>query len=96
MKDKTATSNSQSVKRLHGNSPSGSTPDSKKTKDIPQERPKSRARKSLFELNAAWTEHERLEDAVANMMCLPVTHGESVSLVKVAIGSQILNAVFYV
>ena len=47
---------------------------------------------SLFELNATWTEHERLEDAVANMMCLPVTHGESVSLVKV--GSQILNAVF--
>ena len=83
--DKTA---NQSVKRLHGNSPSGSTPDSKKAKDIPQERPKSRARKSLFELNAAWTEHERLEDVVANMMCLPVTAGpgESVSLVKV--GSQ--------
>ena len=53
--DKTA---NQSVKRLHGNSPSGSTPDSKKAKDIPQERPKSRARKSLFELNAAWTEQD--------------------------------------
>ncbi len=85
VKGNAATSNSQSVKRLHGKSPSGSTPDSKKTKDIPQERPKSRARKSLFELNAAWTEHERLEDAVANMMSLPIT-GESVSLVKV--GSQ--------
>ena len=36
VKDKTATSNSQSVKRLHGNSPSRCTPDSKKTKDIPQ------------------------------------------------------------
>ena len=77
VKVKTATSNSQSVKRLHGNSPSGSTPHSKKAKDNPQEQqrrlPKSRARKSLFELNADWAERESLEDAVANMMCLPVT-----------------------
>ena len=89
-------SNSQSVKRLHGNrSPSGSTPDPKKAKDIPQEPqeqerrlPESRARKSLFELNAAWAERESLEDAVANLMYLPVTDpvkpSESVSLVKVA------------
>lgn len=90
VKVKTA-SNSQSVKRLHGNrSPSGSTPDPKKAKDIPQEPqeqerrlPTSRARKSLFELNATWVKRESLEDAVANLMCLPVTPSESVSLVKV-------------
>ena len=85
-------SNSQSAKRLCGNrSRSGSTPDPKKAKDIPQEpqekeqrKPTIRARKSLFELNATWTERERLEDAVANLMCLPVTPSESaVSLVKV-------------
>ena len=87
---------SQSAKRLHGNrSPSGSTPDSKKAKDIPQEpqekeqsQPTIRARKSLMELNATWTEHERLEDAVANLMNLPVTtpvtlSESAVSLVKV-------------
>ena len=93
VKVKTA-SNSQSVKRLHGNrSPSGSMPDPKKANDSPraqepqeQERrqPTNRARKSLFELNATWAESERLEDAVANLMCLPVTPSESpVSLVKV-------------
>jgi len=72
---------SQSAKRLLGNrSPSGSTPDPKKAKNIPQEpqekeqsQPTIRARKSLFELNATWIEHERLEDAVANLMNLPVT-----------------------
>ena len=87
VKLKIATSNVQSVKRFHGNSPSGSTPDSKKAKDNTKEQeqrlPKSRARKSLFELNAAWAERESLEDAVANLMCLPVTQSESVSLVKV-------------
>ena len=52
-------SNSQSVKRLHGNrSPSRFTPDPKKANYIPQEpqrqerrQPRNRARKSLFELN---------------------------------------------
>jgi len=53
-----------------------------------QRQPTIRARKSLFELNATWAEHERLEDAVANLMNLqvttPVTPSESaVSLVKV-------------
>ena len=90
---------SQSAKRLHGNrSPSGSTPDPKKAKDIPQEpqekeqkQPTIRARKSLFELNATWNEHERLADAVANLMNLPVTapvtSESAVSLVKVNIFS---------
>ena len=67
-------SNSQPVKRLHVNrSPSGSTPDPKKAKDIVQEpqeqkrrQPASRARKSLFELNATWAEQESLEDAVVS------------------------------
>ena len=80
LKVKTA-SNSQSVKWLHGHrSPSGSTPDPKKANYIlhePQEQerrqPTNRGRKSLFELNATWTERESLEDAVANLMCLPVT-----------------------
>lgn len=72
---------SQSAKRLHGNrSSSGSTPDPKKAKDIPQEQHEKeqspatiRARKSLLELNTTSTEHEMLEDAVANLMNLPVT-----------------------
>lgn len=83
---------SQSAKQLHGNrSPSGSTPDPKKAKDIPQElqekeqsQPTIRARKSLFELkHDQWTEHERLEDAVANLMNLPVT--TPVTLIKSAV-----------
>ena len=45
--------------------------------------PRVEREKSLFELNAAWAERESLEDAVANLMCLPVTQSESVSLVKV-------------
>ncbi|XP_068693734.1 uncharacterized protein [Montipora foliosa] len=66
------------IKRLHGNSPSGSTPNSKKIKDIPQQvpeprEPKGRSRKSLFQLEADWTERENLESAIANLMCLPVT-----------------------
>ena len=66
------------IKRLHGNSPSGSTPNSKKIKDIPQQvqeprEPKGRSRKSLFQLEADWTERENLEGAIANLMCLPVT-----------------------
>ena len=74
--------NSQSteggIKRLHGNSPSGSTTNSKKIKDIPQQvqeprEPKGRSRKSLFELEADWTELENLVGAIANLMCLPVT-----------------------
>ena len=41
------------IKRLHGNSPSGSTPNSKKIKDIPQQvqeprEPKGRSRKLAF------------------------------------------------
>lgn len=69
------------IKRLHGNSPSGSTPNSKKIKDIPQQvqepgKPKGRSRKSLFQLEADWTERENLEDAIANLMCLPVTTTE--------------------
>ena len=87
---------SKSAKRLHGNrSPSGSTPDPLKAKDIPQEpqekeqiQPTIRAGKSLFELNSTWIEHERLEDAVANLINLPVStpvtaSQSAVSLVKV-------------
>ena len=66
------------IKRLSGNSPSRSTPNSKKIKDIPQQvqeprEPKGRSRKSLFQLEADWTERENLEGAIANLMCLPVT-----------------------
>ena len=66
------------IKRLSGNSPSGSTPNSKKIKDIPQQvqeprEPKGRSRTSLFQLKANWTERENLEGAIANLMCLPVT-----------------------
>ena len=66
------------IKRLHGNSPRGSTPNSKKKKDIPQQvqeprEPKVWSRKSLFQLEADWTERENLEGAIANLMCLPVT-----------------------
>ena len=66
------------IKRLNGNSPSGSTPNSKKIKDIPQQvkeprEPKGRSRKSLFKLKADWTERENLEGAIANTMCLTVT-----------------------
>ena len=68
--------NSQSteggIKRLHGNSLSGSTTNSKKIKDIPQQvqeprQPKGWSRKSLFQLKADWTERENLEGAIANM-----------------------------
>ena len=50
----------------------------KKIKDIPQQvqeqrEPKGRSRKSLFQLEADWTERENLEGAIANLMCLPVT-----------------------
>ena len=58
--------------------PAGSTPNSMKIKDIPQQvqeprEPKGRSRKSLFQLEADWTERENLEGAIANLMCLPVT-----------------------
>ena len=66
------------IKKLSGNSPSVSTRNSKKIKDIPQQvqeprEPKGRSRKSLFQLEADWTERENLEGAIANLMCLPVT-----------------------
>ena len=66
------------IKRLNGNSPGGSTPNSKKIKDIPQQLPepresKGRSRKSSFQLEADWTERDNLEGAIANLMCLPVT-----------------------
>ena len=65
------------IKRLHGNSPRGSTPKSKKIKDIPQQvqeprEPKGRSRTSLSQLKADWTERESLEGAIANLMCLLV------------------------
>ena len=64
-------------KRLSGNSPSRSTPNSKKIKDIPQQvqeprEPKGRSRTSLSQLRADWTERESLEGAIANLMCLLV------------------------
>ena len=65
------------IKRLHGNSPRGSTPNSKKIKDIPQQvqeprEPKGRSRTSLSQLKADWTERESLEGAIANLMCFLV------------------------
>ena len=65
------------IKRLSGNSPSRSTPNSKKIKDIPQQvqeprEPKGRSRTSLSQLKADWTERESLEGAIANLMCLLV------------------------
>ena len=62
-------------KRLHSdNSPSGLTPGSKKQRDTTSRERASgcRAKKSLFDLNSAWSERERVEDSVANLMCLPV------------------------
>ena len=60
--------------RLHGNSPSGSTPNSKKIKDIPQQiqeprEPKGRSRIFLFQLEADRNEGENLGGALANLMC---------------------------
>ena len=64
--------------RLHGNSPSGSTPNSKKIKDIPQQiqeprEPKGRSRIFLFQLEADRNEGENLGGALANLMCSVVT-----------------------
>ena len=64
---------SSGAKRLH-NSPSGLTPGSKKQKSISNRKTGSErtVRKTLFELNSAWSTRENLEDSVANLMCLPV------------------------
>ena len=64
--------------RLHGNSTSGSTPNSKKIKDIPQQiqeprEPKGRSRIFLFQLEADRNEGENLGGALANLMCSVVT-----------------------
>ena len=66
------------IKRLHGNSPSGSTPNSKKIKDIPQQiqdprEPKGRSRIFLFQLEADRNEGENLGGALVNLMCSVVT-----------------------
>ena len=66
------------IKRLHGNSPRGSTPNSKKIKDIPQQvqeprEPKGRPRIFLFQLEADRNEGENLGGALANLMCSVVT-----------------------
>jgi len=82
-----------SIKRLHSdNSPSGLTPGSKKQRDTTSRERASgcRAKKSLFDLNSAWTERERVEDSVANLMCLPVAKptikdDHSTSVVKVGL-----------
>lgn len=64
------------IKRFHGNSPSGLTPSKKKSCTPQPVRPKSR---KTFELNSAWKEKENIDDAIANLMCLPVTTNESPS-----------------
>ena len=71
------------TKRVHSTSPSGLTPHSKKAKDISLENSstKGKARKTLFELNSARSDEEKLEDAVANLMCLSVTKTDSPSSV---------------
>ena len=75
-------------KRVHSNSPSGLTPSSKKTKQFPQEKssvPKGKSKKTLFELDCAWSERERVDDDIANLMSLPVTEDRSSSsVVKVS------------
>ena len=79
---------------MYSNSPSGFTPSSKKPKQIPTENSQSKAKKTLFELNSAWSERENVEDAVANLMCLPVTKNESPSSI-VKVGTQLLHFVRY-
>ena len=73
----------RATKRVHSTSPSGLTPHSKKAKDISLENSstKGKARKTLFELNSARSDEEKLEEAVANLMCLPVTKTDSPSSV---------------
>lgn len=64
-------------KRLHSQnySPSGLTPGSKKQKGSSYRRAEggSRSRKTLFQLNSAWSAQEKLDDSVVNLTCLPVT-----------------------
>ena len=64
-------------KRLHSQnySQSGLTPGSKKQKGSSSRRAEggSRSRKTLFQLNSAWSAQEKLDDSVVNLMCLPVT-----------------------
>ena len=64
-------------KRLHTQnySPSGLTPGSKKQKGSSSRRAEggSRSRKTLFQLNSAWSAQEEVDDSVVNLMCSPVT-----------------------
>ena len=81
-------------KRLHSQnySPSGLTPGSKKQKGSSSRRAEggSRSRKTLFQLNSAWSAQEKLDDSVVNLMCLPVTETDvkddySSAVVKVGV-----------
>ena len=81
-------------KRLHSQnySPSGLTPGSKKQKGSSYRRAEggSRSRKTLFQLNSAWSAQEKLDDSVVNLTCLPVTETDvkddySSAVVKVGV-----------
>ena len=81
-------------KRLHSQnySPSGLTPGSKKQKGSSSRRAEggSRSRKTLFQLNSAWSAQEKLDDSVVNLTCLPVTETDvkddySSAVVKVGV-----------
>ena len=81
-------------KRLHSQnySPSGLTPGSKKQKGSSSRRAEggSRSRKTLFQLNSAWSAQEKLDNSVVNLMCLPVTETDvkddySSAVVKVGV-----------
>ena len=63
--------------------PSGLTPGSKKQKGSSYRRAEggSRSRKTLFQLNSAWSAQEKLDDSVVNLTCLPVTE----TVVKVGV-----------
>ena len=81
-------------KRLHTQnySPSGLTPGSKKQKGSSYRRAEggSRSRKTLFQLNSAWSAQEKLDDSVVNLMWFPLTETDvkddySSAVVKVGV-----------
>lgn len=94
---------SSGAKRLYSaNSPSGLSPGSKKQKNNSNKKTlrETRVRKTLFELNSAWSTRENVEDSVANLMCLPVekhhtNDNYSAAVVKVGSACQLLYSLLF-
>ena len=94
---------SSGAKRLYSaNSPSGLSPGSKKQKNNSNKKTlrETRVRKTLFELNSAWSTRENVEDSVANLMCLPVEKHDtndnySAAVVKVGSACQLLYSLLF-